>query len=298
MLSLRTVRTAAAVSRVLPPSLAVPLAGVAGRAYRTLAADERVVVERNLRRIYGDTPFDVDRSVDAVFEGYARYWYDTLRLPHLGAQAIDRGFTYEGLERILDPVEQGATPVVAMPHVGSWEWAAAWMTQVAGLRVSVVAERLEPEELFDWFVGFRQGLGMDVIPLGPSAAAELARAVEPGRLIALVGDRDVSGDGIPVEFFGEHTTMPGGPALLALRNGVPLLPAAVYHRDGRCHGVVAEPLDTTRQGRLREDVARVTQELAHAFEVLIAAAPEQWHVLQPNWPSDLVALGREHAAAP
>ena len=41
-----------------------------------------------------------------------------------------------------------------------------------------------------------------------------------------------------------------------------------------------------RQGGLREDVARITQDLAHELEALIRRAPEQWHLFQPNWPSD------------
>ena len=62
--------------------------------------------------------------------------------------------------------------------------------------------------------------------------------------------------------------------------------AAVYF-DGRGHhGIALPPIDTSRQGRLREDVARITQELAHRHEELIGRAPEQWHLLQPNWPSD------------
>ena len=93
-----------------------------------------------------------------------------------------------------------------------------------------------------------------------------------------------------VEFFGERTTMPGGPALLALRSDSPLLPTAVYFRGERCHGVIGAPLDTERRGRLRDDVARVTQDLAYSLEALIRVAPEQWHLLQPNWPSDIAAL--------
>jgi KDO2-lipid IV(A) lauroyltransferase len=46
-----------------------------------------------------------------------------------------------------------------------------------------------------------------------------------------------------------------------------------------------------REGRLRDDAARVTQDLARRFEELIRAAPEQWHLLQPNWPSDQATNG-------
>lgn len=96
-----------------------------------------------------------------------------------------------------------------------------------------------------------------------------------------------AGDGIEVEFLGERTTLPGGPATLGLRTGAPVLPAAVYYGDdGRRRGVVRPPLDLTRTGRLRDDVARVTQAMADELGSLIREAPEQWHLLQPNWPSD------------
>src|SRR5262249_46389177 len=103
-------------------------------------------------------------------------------------------------------------------------------------------------------------------------------------------DRDLTGDGVEVDFFGERTTLPGGPALLALRSGAPILPLATYFDPGLDHhATVQPPLDTTRRGApysLRDDVARITQDLAHECEDLIGRAPQQWHLLQPNWPSD------------
>ena len=65
-----------------------------------------------------------------------------------------------------------------------------------------------------------------------------------------------------------------------------LLPIAVYDHPGGCHGVVRPAVPAVREGRLRDDVTRITQLLAAELEVLISRAPEQWHLLQPNWPSD------------
>jgi KDO2-lipid IV(A) lauroyltransferase len=269
------------------------------QAYGRLARDERTVVERNLARVRGGSTAEVpSRSVDRVFASYGRYWLESLRLPHVEPAEIEARFTHEGIEHLLGPIGSGGTPILALPHVGGWEWAAAWLTQVRGWRVTAVAERLEPPELFEWFCDYRARLGVDVVPLGPNAAAELARSIEPNRIITLLADRDLTGDGVPVEFFGERTTLPGGPALLALRSGMPLLPTAVYQHGPHHHAVVRPPLDTERRGRLRADVARVTQDLAHAFEELIAAQPEQWHLLQPNWPSDRAALGEPVEGSP
>jgi phosphatidylinositol dimannoside acyltransferase len=148
-------------------------------------------------------------------------------------------------------------------------------------------ERIEPPELLDWFRAVRRRLGMEVIVRGPDVWDELEAAVGGNKVAVLVCDRDLSGRGAEVEFFGEETTLPTGPAKLALRCGAPLLPVAVYARDAWCHrGVVRPPVVPSRTGDERADVARTTQALANELEALIGPAPEQWHLLQPNWPSD------------
>jgi len=75
---------------------------------------------------------------------------------------------------------------------------------------------------------------------------------------------------------------------LALRTGAALLPTAAFFTDRNLghHGIIGAPMDCERQGRLRPDVSRITQNLAHELEALIRKAPSQWHLLQPNWPSD------------
>jgi KDO2-lipid IV(A) lauroyltransferase len=110
-------------------------------------------------------------------------------------------------------------------------------------------------------------------------------------VVCLLSDRDIGGKGVEVEFFGETTTLPAGPAIMALRTGCRILPTAVYFDGDGVNGLVRPPLDATRQGRLRDDVSRITQDLAHELEYLIRRAPEQWHLMQPNWPSDYEALG-------
>ncbi|MGH9071800.1 MAG: hypothetical protein ACRDX8_11690 [Acidimicrobiales bacterium] len=85
----------------------------------------------------------------------------------------------------------------------------------------------------------------------------------------------------------QSTTLPPGPATLALRTGAALLPTGVFDLGrGRHLGVMLAPLDVSRTPNPSEDVARVTAELAVALEGLIRRAPEQWHLFQPNWPSD------------
>jgi phosphatidylinositol dimannoside acyltransferase len=299
-LSAPKLRLAGSVVGALPSTLATPLArGISLVAARS-SPDQRAVVARNLRRVHGPgyETAALRRDVQGVFDSYARYWLETLRLPSLSVQEIDRGFLHSGLEHVEASVARGVGPIVALPHLGGWEWAARWLVAVRGLEVAAVVERLEPDELWEWFLDFRRELGIEVITLGPSAVGEVSSAIAAGRVMCLLCDRDLSGTGIEVEFFGERTRLPGGPALMALRTGAPLLPAAIYFEGDRSHGIVEPPLDTTRRGRLRDDVARVTQELARVMERQIRRAPDQWHLTQPNWPSDYEALGLPVPGAP
>jgi len=122
--------------------------------------------------------------------------------------------------------------------------------------------------------------------LDAGAGPAVARALKANQAVCLLSDRDLSGTGIPVDFFGERTTLPGGPATLALRTGAPLVPIAVYASRRGHQAVLRPPLDTSRRSTFRSDVTRITQDLASELEVLIRGAPDQWHILQPNWPDD------------
>jgi KDO2-lipid IV(A) lauroyltransferase len=276
------------VSRVLG---AVGARGMRGR---------RRVVERNLRRIHGTdiSRQELDREVDQVFDSYARYWLESFRLPGTHPALIEDGMEVDGYEHIDDALDKGGGVILALPHLGGWEWAAFWLAESKGRTVTAVAEPVEPPELAEWFVGLRRDIGINVVPLGPSAGTECVRALKANDILCLLCDRDLVGGGVEVDFFGERTTLPGGPATLALRSGAPLLPTAVYF-DGTGHlGLVRPPLKVEREGKLREDVARITQDLACELELLIRRAPDQWHLMQPNWPSDHEALAESWSEDP
>ena len=220
-----------------------------------------------------------ERAVREAFASYARYWMESLRLPTMDPATVDATFTIEGLEHIEVAREAGSGAILALPHVGGWEVGGSWFVR-QGFPLSVVVEALKPPELFQWFADLRKSQGMTVIPLTRSAGISVVRALRANQIVALVSDRDIGGGGVEVEFFGERTTLPAGPATLASRLGVPLLPTAVYFKGRGHHAVVRPPVP------LEGTVAEITQVLAGELEDLIRAAPEQWHLFQPNWPSD------------
>ncbi len=282
-------RAGATLASALPAALARRMAEGIGRTAAHLPTARlhrrRAMVARHLRRVTGH---DAGPDVDAAFASYARYWAESLRLPGLSLAALEAGMASEGMDEIHRARDEGNGVILALPHLGGWEWAGMWLAR-SGVPVSVVVEALEPPEVFEWFAAFRRRLGMEVIAAGPGAGTACLRALRANRVLCLLCDRVVGATpAVDVELFGERTGLPAGPVTLALRTGAPLVPTAAYFADVTDgHLVVVRPrLELMRAGRLRDDVARGTQLLAGELEALVRRAPTQWHLMQPNWPSD------------
>ncbi len=307
--SLKVLKAASVAARVLPLSISSPVVeAVASRVGPRVMPGKAAMLARHLQRVgdhaagAGDRDQDRGRPIPAVgagFGSYARYWVESFRLPSVGLRQLDRGFSFIGYEHIEGVRASGIGPVLVLPHLGGWEWAAAWLGRVAEVPVTAVVERLEPQDVFDWFKDLRSTWGVEVIPLGSDAFARTVRAVRDRRIVCLLADRDIGGTGVEVEFFGERTTLPLGPAVVASRTGAPILPTAVFFsgRQRICRvgaPIYVDDVDPTG-GRSGADGARLrgrarhhalTQRMATEFERLIEQAPEQWHLLEPNWPTD------------
>jgi lauroyl/myristoyl acyltransferase len=278
----------------LPESLARSAAGGAARVLSHRGGPSLAMNERHMRRVLASEgagvvpdPALVRRWSRRTYLEYAQYWVDGARLPYTSPGEIRARVMFErGEDHLRQAARSGQGVVLALPHVGSWEWGGAWLA-IEDMPMTAVVERLSPPELFEWFLGQRAEMGLIGVPLGEGSGAVVLRTLRQGGVIGLVSDRDLVGNGVEVEFFGERTTLPAGAATLALRTGAVLIPAVVYAGPGTWHTcVVGPPLDTARTGSLRADVARLTQELAVIFEGYIRRRPEQWHIYQPNWPSD------------
>ena len=252
-------------------------------------SSSRARLARNLARVLrgeGRAPSAelLERYVARGFASYGQYWAEGAKLPALSERAITSRFVIaEGLEHLEEAFALGRGVVIALPHVGSWEWGGSFIASL-GMPMTAIAEELSPPALFEWFKAKRESIGIHVEPLNAEASTKLLNVLKSGGVVGLLCDRDIAGGGVEVEFFSSRVTLPGGPATLALRTGATLLAAACYAGPGRDHfAVVTAPIPAQREGRLREDVTRVTQAIAEELEDLIRRAPEQWHVLEERF---------------
>nr|WP_139093780.1 phosphatidylinositol mannoside acyltransferase [Mycobacterium malmoense] len=244
-------------------------------------------LRKNLARVIGVPPAEVpDALMRASLASYARYWREAFRLPSMDLPALagELDASFRGADNLDAALRAGRGAVCALPHSGNWDMAGVWFTQTRGT-FTTVAERLEPESLYRRFVRYRESLGFQVLPLsgGERPPFEvLCDRLRDNGLVCLMADRDLTRTGVEVDFFGEVTRMPAGPAKLAIATGAALLPVHCWF-DGDGWGFeVFPPLDCGSG-----DVSAVTQALADRFAANIAAHPEDWHMLQPQWLADL-----------
>src|ERR1700754_1132703 len=193
-------------------------------------------------------------------------------------------------ENIAAALAAGRGAVMALPHSGNWDMAGVWLVWKHGT-FTTVNERLKPESLYNRFIAYRESLGFEMLPLTGGARPPfevLAERLRDNRPVCLMADRDLSRNGVQVDFFGEPTRMPAGSAKLAIETGAELI---VVHSWFPAHGwefSTSPPLDTSSG-----DVAVITQKLADLFARNIAAHPADWHMMQPQW---LAVLSDERRA--
>lgn len=261
-------------------------------AYRIFERIGRIALSRNGSRIQRlrsnltrvcpeKSAAEMDLLMQQAMRSYMRYWCDTFRSPDWTQERISQTVTVVGEELLTGPMKQGTGVVVALPHAGNWDHAGSYFCGM-GFPLVTVAERLKPEALFNKFLEYRQNMGMEVLALDSRSMATLLKRAREGALIALVADRDLSKSGIDVSFFGYPSRMPAGPALLAVRTGIPLITAFVSYTETGIH-IEFNPVDVPSVGSESEKISSVVQKCADLFAKGISTAPQDWHMLQRIW---------------
>ncbi|MFG2062949.1 phosphatidylinositol mannoside acyltransferase [Micromonospora sp. NPDC048871] len=275
--------------RALPrPVAAAAFNAGADRAHRRRGAGV-TRLRANLRRVVGpELPeAELDDLVRAGLRSYARYWMEAFRLPSLSREQVLSTFRLDGAELLAADVAAGRGAVVALPHAGNWDLAGAWVV-ANGWPLSTVAERLKPEAVYQRFVAFREGLGMEILPTTGGHRPPLdvlTDRLNAGAVVPLLADRDLSARGVEVSFFGGRTRMPAGPALLALRTGAPLYVASLWYEPDAARAAIEGPLPVPgpEEGALDTRVRSLTQLIADGLAAGIARHPQDWHMLQRMW---------------
>lgn len=274
--------------RKLPQGLA-DAAFTLGADYAT-GRDGRGVrqLRRNLARVVPQAGAEeLAELTKRAMRSYARYWQEAFRLPSIDRDAARARFGITGTENIDAALAEGNGAVIVLPHMGNWDMAGLWLVGCTGSFTTVV-ERLQPESVYQRFVEYRESLGFEILPSdGIGSFRLLLQRLRENKVVCLIADRDLTRSGVPVEFFGERTTLPPGAARLALSTGAALLPASTWFTESGWDTRVHPRIRITT----RDEIPAAVQATADAFAGDIAAHPADWHMLQPFWLADFGTRG-------
>lgn len=246
-------------------------------------------LERNLHRV---APEANQRQLRAMsregMQKYFQYWCDAFRLPDWSYRRTVDTFVLENKSTLQAALDQGKGVIASMPHAGNWDHGGAYMALAMDSLVSV-AEDLKPERLTKKFLDYRRELGIEVLVLrkGEDVFGQLVDRLAKGKLLALLGDRDLTSRGVPVDFFGEATRFPAGPAVLAHSTGAPLFAAHLWCEGKMSFCRVGDGIHTDRSLDRDTYVRLATQQIADEMAEGLREHPTDWHMMQPLWLADL-----------
>lgn len=268
---------------LLPERMAYKLANfVADQIYRKNGKGIQRLRSNYQRVKPGYSKEELDKLTKLGMRSYMRYWFDTFRLNKWSKERIVKTTKVNDENLLRDPITNKLGCIVALPHAGNWDHAAAYFCST-GINLTAVVEKLKPEAIFQKFLDYRQSIGIEAISHKEKSIPILTQRLQDGKLVALVADRDMSRNGVEVEFFDGIAKMPSGPAILAIKTGAPLITAYIGYLSTGIEIFFDQTTPPPTTGSDSEKIKVITQSIADNFARRIKENPVDWHMLQRIW---------------
>ncbi len=282
---LRILKIAAVLTPFIPSRIGYLVCRILGLAYWLVNRRTRRNVASNLLMVAPDSGLFRRNILSArVSITVVTNYYDLLRMRSVDRTTILDLVELTGLENVERALEQGKGAIILSAHVGNFS-VMARLPSALGYDAAIVAERIQPAELFNYMARLRSAMGIRVIPPDSSMLRNVTSLLKRNGILLLAGDRDVSGLGHRVRFFGRETTLPAGPIMLAMRTGAPVLPAVTLrNREHRSTVWIGPPICLTQTGDRERDLECNMITAVQQLERMISIDPGQWAVLQRVWP--------------
>lgn len=244
----------------------------------------REAVKKNLRRVLGPRRSESMIGYEArwTFRQFGKYLAEFFRFTRFGARFVEKHVLPSGLANIEEAAGAGRGVVIVTAHLGNWELGASVFIDL-GYDVTSVALEHKNSRVDVLLNKQRVRRGVRVLPAGGYLRG-CYRALRAGKIVALLGDRDVTGAGIDVEFFGKPVTLPQGPARLSVRTGAPIVPAFMLRRpNDSWHIYIERPIYPDTSIDRDESVRDMMSKYALVMEEYIRWHPSQWAVFYDFW---------------
>lgn len=242
---------------------------------------DRHAVLNNLRQIIPQED-DLVSCARKVFRNFGIYLVDFFRTPKLNKENVLEKNKVVNLNYIDEALKKGKGVIVVSAHLSNWELGGLIMS-LLGYPISAVAYPHKEEKVNNFFNSQRESKGLEVIPVG-NAARRCIENLKANKIVALVGDREFTPNGVIIDFFGKKTLIPKGPATLSLLTGAPLILGFVIREKENNFKLVFEKLlEFIPSGDREKDIFNLTREYLDMIEDCIRRYPDQWLMFRRYW---------------
>jgi len=276
------------LSYILPVKLACFITKwVVVIAYYIVYGEARKNVTENLIQVFGNSlpKWEKDKMVRETFLNFGLFIYEFLIIKRINKKNFKQFINPVGFENVEKALENGKGVIFLTGHLGNYEWGAA-VLHYLGYNPIVIAKRYKNRFITNYYFNRRKGQGMDVVYLDQAVKESLRRLKKNG-LVAIVGDRDYTDQGLDVLFFGKKTRFPTGALLLAIRTGATVIPTFAL-RSGMCKYDVVfnKPILLESKGYKQEDIEKDLMKWIKVLEDYIRKYPSEWYTFQPIWKTE------------
>ena len=240
---------------------------------------DRQAVGRNLAEILGHGHPGIPAASREVFRNFAKYLVDFFRLERFDAAFLAQYVTVQGREYLDEALRGGRGVILLSAHLGNYELGAAVMTTL-GYPVSAIVLTHQDPDIDAFFTHQRRAERVTAIPVG-MALRQGFICLRRNELLAVVGDRDFSQNGLEVTLLGRPTRVPKGPAMFSVRTGAPILPAfCIREPRDRFRMILERPILPRTDADELTEIRRLTQAGTAVLEQYIRQYPTQWYLFQ------------------
>jgi len=283
-LSYYAYRTMGAVMPLVPPRLGYALFSRLGDLSHSKSTTARGNVYDNLRHVLGAEadPARIEQVAREIFRNQARNYFDLFRVAALSDKQIEQTVTVHGLEHVDEALAAGKGLIAVTAHFGNLD-VVAQAFALHKYPITVVAEHLQPERLYQYVTALRASKGIKIIPID-GFLRPIFSALRKNELVGLAADRNLTDTGTLIDFFGAPALLPDGHVQLALRTGARLATFFSLRRPDNTFEAFVEPaLELENTGDPESDTRAGMAKLVAVLEKFIGQHPEQWVMFQPVW---------------
>jgi KDO2-lipid IV(A) lauroyltransferase len=268
----------------LPQKVFYGLACFTADIYWMFVPKDRSEVKNNLRAIIGPglSDKDLSRMAKKVCRNFAKYLADFFSVSKIDADYVAKFVRVIGRHNIDAALAKGRGAIILSAHLGNWELGGSVLSRT-GYPLNVVALTHRNEKMNALFTGQRLAGKMKPIEIGLSLRT-CYKVLKGNGLVAILGDVDFMGNGLPVDFFGNKRFFPKGPAVLSYRIGSAVIPSfMIREEDDAFRLIIERPIYPDRNIDEEKAVLELTKKYVSRIEFYIARYPDQWCIFEDMW---------------